>query len=421
MQTMSKPPREKSHGSTPSPARATPLPRVYGTGTHYIGREEEEEVLDVIRARSPFRFYGENMRGKCEALEALFRSKTGMPYALAVSSGSAALITAFNALGIGPGDEVILPGYAWLSCHHAIVWNSAMPVLAEMDRSLSIDAADVERLITPRTKAILVVHFQGACAEMRPLVALAQRRKLWLVEDVAQSCGATLRGKMAGSFGDASIFSFQINKVITSGEGGLCLFRRAEHFKRAVMCHDLGLSRPVFEKQVDGAVVAPFPGNQFRMNELTGAFALAQARKLDRIVRETRNLYFSIFNQVKDLPGIEWRHLPDPKGIVGLELRGFFATPEETHAFGEAMQREGVPLATRTRTDMLHLQPSVMSRKGLHDGRGALAQPVMYRICHRTEELVARHFSLPIHPCYTARDCRDIVTAFRRAHQAVIG
>src|SRR5438105_4865600 len=122
--------RKSSDSGDYRPVRTTPLPRQYGTGTHYIGREEEVEVLDVIRNRSPFRFYGEKVRGKCDALEALFRSKSGMPYALAVTSGTAALVTVINALGIGPGDEVILPGYSWLSCHHAIVWNGATPVLA---------------------------------------------------------------------------------------------------------------------------------------------------------------------------------------------------------------------------------------------------------------------------------------------------
>lgn len=162
-------------------------------------------------------------------------------------------------LGVGPGDEVIIPSSGWY--------------------------ADFERKITSETKAVIVVHFQGGTNDMDRILAIAAQHNIKVVEDCAQACGATYKEKKVGSLGDVSCFSFQQNKIMSTGDGGLLLARDPKVFERAVMFHDLGMVRPALVNQLDGKIGEPqFAGAQFRMNEFTGAVALAQLRKLDHAI-----------------------------------------------------------------------------------------------------------------------------------------
>src|ERR1043166_8049527 len=205
------------HGGRP--VRRRPLPLEF-PGAYFYGKEERALVMRVLHARSPFRYYGLDSQHMAQQFETEFSRFIGMPHALGVNSGTAALTVGMMALGIGPGHEVIIPGYFWVSTVGAVVRLGAIPVLADIDDTFCLAPRDVERKITRRTKAVVLVHMSGATGNVAEIVALCRRHRLALLEDVAQAVGASVNGKRLGSLGDVSTFSFQLNKPMTTGEGG---------------------------------------------------------------------------------------------------------------------------------------------------------------------------------------------------------
>ena len=212
------------------PAIKHPLPPMYPGGMR-IGIEEEKAVLDVLRSKRLFRYYGPYSGGsKVDEFEKAFAAYMGTGHAVAMSSGSASLVCGLAALGVGPGDEVIIPAYTWIASAEAVIAVGAVPILAEIDQSLTLDAADVESKITGRTKAIMPVHMRGAPCQMHKIGQLAQSRGLKVLEDVAQATGGSFLGQRLGTIGDVGAFSFQFNKIITCGEGGTAVSKNAEMY-----------------------------------------------------------------------------------------------------------------------------------------------------------------------------------------------
>lgn len=228
------------HGG--SPARSQPLPLEF-PGIHHMDEEEIEAALRVLRSRSPFRYYGIDLQGEVAAFESEFASFLGVAHALAVTSGTAALHTALTALGVGPGQEVIIPAYMWVSVAAAVVNLGAIPVLADIDETFCLDPAAVDKCITPRTSGIIAVHMSGAPANVSAILEIARPRGLFLLEDCAQCAGGSIGGKKVGTFGDMGVFSFQMNKNMTSGEGGCVVTNDSRLYQRAMACHDTGYAR----------------------------------------------------------------------------------------------------------------------------------------------------------------------------------
>jgi dTDP-4-amino-4,6-dideoxygalactose transaminase len=301
-----------------APARVVPKPCL---GWSLIGQEEEQLVLEVLRKQALFRYYGPDPSSPpsmVATLEREFAALVGVPHALGVTSGTAALQVALGALGVGPGDEVIVPAWSWISCFTSVVRVGARPVLAEIDQSLMLAAGEITRLRTPRTKAVIVVHFQGAAADLETLVAEARRCGVAVLEDCAESPGARYRGQRVGSFGQIGIFSFQQQKTITSGEGGLVVTSVPRLYERAVRMHDLGQFRP-FHAQAAAAVEPAFCGDQFRMAELTGAVALAQLRRVDQIRAHCQQMSRRLRSHFAGLRDLSLRLIPDADGESGIE------------------------------------------------------------------------------------------------------
>jgi len=190
-------------------------------GSYYIGEEEIEAVTRVLLARSPFRFYGPDLQHYVDQLEEAYRQRLGRPYTLAVNSGTAALSIALAAMDVGPGDEVLLPGYLWVSCISAVVRAGAIPRLVDIDDTFFMDPADLERKITPHSRVVMAVNMSGTTGHIDRVVEIAHAHHLPVLEDTAQANGASFHGRPLGSFGDMAIFSFQLNKNMTAGEGGL--------------------------------------------------------------------------------------------------------------------------------------------------------------------------------------------------------
>src|SRR5581483_8988648 len=254
-----------------------------GPGFDLIGEEEIAEVLDVLRSGWIYR-YGQddnpNFKAKVWTFEKLAAEYIHVNHALAVNSGSTALWISLLALGIGAGDEVIVPGFTFIASISSIIYAQAVPVLAEIDRTFNLDPADVERKITPRTRAIMAVHLMGNPARMDELKAIADRHNLFLIEDCAQAFGVYYHERPVGNIGHIGAFSFNYAKVITAGEGGLIVTNDDALYKRCFALHDQGHS-PLRKGREIGE--RPFVGLDFRMNELQGAVLLAQFRRLPEI------------------------------------------------------------------------------------------------------------------------------------------
>ncbi len=407
-------------------APAKPRP---GLGSMAIGAEEEALVLEVLRRGDLFRYYGNDPDHPPEMaarLEAELREFHALPFAHVVSSGTAALEIVLAAAGVGPGHEVIIPAWSWISCFTAVVRCGARPVLAEIDASLNLDPAELARLATPRTRAVMVVHYQGAAADMEPILLEAHRRGWFVIEDCAESPGSGYKGRPVGTWGDAAILSFQHNKPVTAGEGGAVLTRDQRLYERAVRMSDLGQYR-AYHQAMHAAREPAFSGGQCRMSELTAAVGLVQWRKLPAVLEHCRMLAKRILPRLAKLPGIELRPMADAAGAFPFEL--YFFARDEAHAAGfrQRLDARGVNCIQRTGTYPQYHRDYVQTGAAAHPAfapsRGFESWPVPgYRPedFPRTEDLTRRFVALPLGWRYTEADADHIATSVEAAHAEVV-
>jgi len=282
-------------------------------GYEVIGSEELAEVQDVFNHGGVlFRHGFDALRNNCykvREFEEAFAQSMGVSHALAVSSGTAALRVALAALGIGPGDEVITQCFTFVATVEAIIEARATPVCADIDITLNMDPADLEQRITRRTKAVIVVHMLGTPARLPEITEICRRHNLLLIEDTAWGCGGNLQGKPLGTWGDIGTFSFDFAKTMTTGEGGMLVFRDEMVYQRAAAWHDHGHeNNPAFPRWEDTRASSGF---NYRMMELQGAVGLAQLRKLPAVVAAQRQNKSVLWNAFADLPGVQPRAVPE--------------------------------------------------------------------------------------------------------------
>lgn len=416
-------------GGTPVRRKALPLEF---SGAHFYGREEMNLVRRVVRARSPFRYYGLDLQHMVDGFEKDLAGFLGVPHALGVNSGTSALTSAMMALGVGPGTEVILPGYLWVSTISAVVRLGAIPVLADIDESFGLDPRDVARKITPRTRVVVLVHMSGGSGNVREIVRLCRKRGVSLLEDVAQAAGASVDGTMLGAFGDVSIFSFQLNKTMTTGEGGAICTRRKDLADRAFAAHDLGYPRDEGGRLVlDDLQVAGW-GCGSRMNELTGALARAQLAKLPAICSAMRERKHALKRMLEDISGLEFRRLDDPAGEAGNFLLTIFPSSNDAEFYARALRAEGIATDSRGITNIcmtqwgLHVYhhiPSLVNKLGVSGGNNPWKDPrnrasrnIGYGkgTLPKCDDLVSRTLLLCIPPVLTQRDLLDISNAYHK-------
>ena len=300
-----------------------------GPGVELIGEEEIAEVMQVLRNRALSRYGSADdpaFGAKVRTVEQEIAGLAGVRFGLGLhGGGSAGLWVSLVGLGIGPGDEVIVPGFTFVASISAIVFARATPVLAEVDDSFNLDPADVESRITPRTRAILVVHMLGAPARLDELKAIADRHGIALVEDCAQAFGATYQGQGVGGIGTLGVYSFNEYKTITCGDGGMIVTDDEELYGRLFAIHDQGHApNRLGSKYAE----RPFLGMNFRMTELSGAVLLAQVRKLDLIRDHLRANKAIVKSAIADLPGLGFRTIVDPEGDLATHLVVTFPSPE---------------------------------------------------------------------------------------------
>jgi dTDP-4-amino-4,6-dideoxygalactose transaminase len=324
-----------------TPVRDKPLPWEL-PGAHWIGKEERDLVLSVVEARSPFRYYGLDPQHCVDRLEAAWAEKFGHKHTLAVNCGTAALHIVLAAMEVGPGDEVLIPGYLWISTISAIVRLGAIPKLVDIDDTFCMSPSDLEAKIGPHTKAVMYVNMSGAPGRVAEIAAITKRHKLWMLEDSAQAIGASQNGTPSGRFGDAAIFSFQLNKNMTSGDGGMIACKDSHLFKRCAAIHDLGYGRNDAGRLDPGDERYQLWGVGARMSELAGAMALAQLGKVDRITGAMRTAKWRIRDALADIDGLGFRNVIDRDGDSGPFLLTVYPDGDTCRRFTKALQAEGL-------------------------------------------------------------------------------
>ncbi len=305
-----------------------------GPGSYVIGEEEKKELMDVINSGNLFR-YGtpgvDGFQAKVATFEKEMAERFGMKYCVATTAGTNALLCCLAALGIGAGDEVIVPGYTFIASISTIALMDATPVLAEIDESLTIDPTKIEQLITPRTKAIVPVHMLGNPCDMDPIMEIAKKHNLYVIEDCCQAVGASYKGKRVGSIGTIGAYSLNVFKTITCGDGGFVCTNDENLYERAFGFHDQGHKPSRMGVEVGNRSII---GMNMRMNELSGAVALAQGRKLDSILATLRAKKKLLKDELVGLPNIHFRKIND-EGECGTLLTIIFDEQEKAAKFCE--------------------------------------------------------------------------------------
>ncbi|MBN1554302.1 MAG: DegT/DnrJ/EryC1/StrS family aminotransferase [Phycisphaerae bacterium] len=329
-------------------------------GAYWLDDQEESVVLDVLRNGSLFRYYGLGTPKHVDRFEERAREFYGRKYALALNSGTGALITAMAALDVGPGCEVILPAFLWVATVGAVVESNAIPVICEVDDSFSMDPADLEKKITSRTKLIVPIHMAGSPCDMNAILAVAKKHDIPVLEDCAQCNGGEFGGKKVGTFGQIGIFSLQLNKNMTCGEGGLLITDDERLYHKSFAAHDLGMIRK------DGRL-APAPdyaqawGQGRRMTELAGAVAAVQITKLPKILAGLRASKRRIREALKGTKGLGFRRLNDPAGDTGPFLILVLENEAKAVAALTAMKEAGLHNVFHVADYGLHIYSNIPS------------------------------------------------------------
>jgi len=377
-----------------------------------LGDEEAEAAARVIRSHNVFRYYGVGAGPhEAEAFEREFAAHLGAKHALCVNAGSSALICALIGAGVAPGDEVIVPAYTWNATANAVVAARAVPILAEVDDSLTLDPADVRRKITPITKALLPVHMRGAPADMDALTALAAEHGVALIEDVCQAAGASYHGRRLGTFGDAGAFSLQFNKIITTGEGGVMVTDRDDLYDLAIDVHDCAGSVR------RGTGLPRFAGWNFRASEIQAAVARVQLTRLDGLLDKMRANHAYLTEHISHLPGLTLRRANDAGGDAGICLVAFTETPELATEAVAALRLEGVE-ATRVydpEVPDLHVYPFW---RPIFEALAEAGRPAPE--CSQTLTLLERSIHIDVSPLCDERDLDEIAFAFEKVARVIL-
>jgi len=405
----------------PKPAEMPDIDPGY-VGPQFFDKREQDALLEVLESGSPFRFWGPGQPVKVLRFEQDFAKYMGTRFALGVTSGTAALDCAVAGLGIGPGDEVIVPAYTWWSDYTCVVHAGALPVFADIDRTFNLDPADFQRKITARTKAVIAVHLLGGPCDMDPIMETAHKRGLAVLEDCAQCVGGSYRGKKLGSIGDVGIYSFQINKMITSGEGGAVVTNDPVIYERVARFHHMGLIDRVFVDRLESSQVPIFAGENFRMNEFTGAVLGAQLTKLDSMVAQLRQNTEAIYNGIKELPGISLRQRPDPDGDIGYGVYFQMKDKASRDRCIRELRKRKVPASTLTGSVLLPIEESVINKRARHPDWPSFSSPQGKEIkygpesCRQTLEIFDRFVQVRIGAKYTQRINDYIIDAIRQVY-----
>lgn len=311
-------------------------------GYEFFGAEERKEVNDVLSSGILMRYGFDGMRNnmwKAKELERAICKTFNCKYAQLTANGTAALTTAMAALGIGVGDEVIMPAFTFVASFEAVLSVGAIPVLVDIDETLTLNPDAVKKAITPKTKCIMPVHMCGSMADMDALLNICQQHKLLLLEDACQSIGASYKGQHLGTIGHAGTFSFDFVKTITCGEGGAVITNDEQVYIKSDGYTDHGHDHTGVDR---GADLHPFIGYNFRISELHAAVGLAQIRKLNQFLTIQKKNHQLLKDILSKVPEIRFRNIPDPTGDSCTFLSWFLPTEAQTKAVIAKMKAQHI-------------------------------------------------------------------------------
>jgi 8-amino-3,8-dideoxy-alpha-D-manno-octulosonate transaminase len=297
-------------------------------GFEVFGDEERAQVQDVLESGVLMRYGFDGMRNghwKAKELELAIQKSMQVSHAHVLSSGTAALTVALASAGVGAGDEVIMPSFTFVASFESILAIGAIPILVDIDDTLTLDIEAVKNAITDKTKVVMPVHMCGSMAQLKELKAICQQHKLILLEDACQAIGGSYDGKPLGSYGDIGCFSFDYVKTITCGEGGAVITNNPEYYRHADHYADHGHDHVGKDR---GAETHPFLGYNYRISELNAAVGVAQIKKLPEIIAQQKKNYTIMREALSAIPEVSFRRVPEG-GVENYSFLSFFLTTED--------------------------------------------------------------------------------------------
>jgi len=364
-----------------------------------IGNEEIKAVEQVLRSKWL------SMGEVTQEFERAFAEFLGIKHAFAVTNGTAALHLAHAALELTAGDEVIVPSLTFVATANSIAYTGATPVFAEIKGpdDLNVAAMDIEQRITPRSKAITVVHYGGYPCDMDPILGVAHRHKLSVIEDAAHAPGALYNGRKAGTFGDVACFSFFSNKNLTTGEGGMVVTDRDDLAERIRLMRSHGMTTLTWDRYRGHAhsydVVAP--GYNYRIDEIRSTLGLVQLQRLEVSNRRRQELVDKYQNMLASVPGLSMPFCDWHQVSANYILPVLLDDRSQRPTFIESLKAEGIQ--TSIHYPPIHLFSYYRERYGYTEG----SLPI-------TEDVCAREVTLPLYPLMGDEDVETVVGAVRR-------
>ena len=386
-----------------------------------IGKEEIDAVARAINSKDFFKCNGSGQ--EVYNFENEMKAFTGAEHCILMSSGFGALTSALIGLGIGPGDEVIVPAYTYIATALAVTAVGAIPVIVEADEALTIDVKEVERKITKATKAVMPVHIQGFPCDMDALKALCDKHGIAIVEDACQADGGTYKGKPLGTIGDAGAYSFNYYKVITSGEGGALVTNDKRIFERALIYHDAS-AVAFFGNQLDDTSEPVFGGTEFRVSDITGAIMREQLKKLPSIIGDLSRNRSTLISLLKDGATVIPSH--DENGGCPTTLALRFDTAQATDGFAGKCDENGLATVIPINTGK-HIYTNwtqIMEKRGaLHPAMDpfkmkenqGLQMDYTMDMCPKTLDYLARTAYIAIDPDWTDEDIARVAEIINNA------
>lgn len=413
-----------------APAVADPIPTGV-SGPSVYGDEEVEAAARVLREQNLFRYRPDS---ECNLFEEEVAAFLGVRHALIVNSGTSALMCALKALGIGPGDEVIVPAYTYMATPCAVVGAGAVPVMAEIDDSLGLDHADVERRITPHTRAVIPVHMRGVPNRLDAILEVARRHGLRVVEDCCQCVGGQYRGRRVGAYSDIAAWSLNFYKTISAGEGGVVFTDDTELFERAGYASDPGL--PLWQGQDAREIgwdAESFPGAGFRPSELIAAVSRVQLSRIEDILAHQRGLKRAFLAELDEPRAYRLQHVDDPDGDTGVSAGVIVSDPALARGYAHALKAEGVDAGAIFNDGIpdRHIYTaweSILAKRSHHPSGYPWRDPA-YRgdieyskdMCPRTLELLGRTLLLNFHMNMDEGHARAMARALNKVDAALSG
>lgn len=387
-----------------------------------IGQEEIDAVARTLMSRDFFKINGS---GK-EVLhfEEEWGKTVSADYVLTMTSGFGALTTALIGLGVGPGDEVIVPGYTYIASALAVVAVGAIPVIAEINETMTLDPVDVEKKISPATKVIMPVHIQGFPSDMDGLKAVAKKHGLHIVEDACQADGGMYKGQYLGAIGDAGAYSFNYYKVITAGEGGALVTNDRTIYERALIYHDAS-AVAFFGDQLNGISEPLFGGTEFRVSDVTGAILREQLKRMPSLLADLRKNRDALAALVCGEGKATQAPSNDIAGDCGTTLALRFDTAEECRAYAAKCAEGGIGLTVPIDTGK-HVYTNwtqIMEKRGaLHPAMDpfkmaenqGLQMNYTMDMCPRTLDLLSRTAYVAINPDWTEEDIANVAAVLNQ-------